>query len=127
MRGWTPAIDVWSIGTVAAELYMGDILFHSQSLQESLAAIYSLCGRFPLEMIPKHLGRYFDEEGNVWNADELIQRQTAPKQHQVNKLLLKDIFRKEDFHLANVVRSMLMINPEARASMAEVVRSPFFN
>lgn len=46
-----PKIDVWSLGTVAAELLTGNVLFQNQSVPTMLIRMTSILGPVPVNML----------------------------------------------------------------------------
>mmetsp|Transcript_31358 Transcript_31358/g.37312 ORF Transcript_31358/g.37312 Transcript_31358/m.37312 type:complete len:300 (+) Transcript_31358:499-1398(+) len=49
--GWSTPSDLWSLGCILAELYIGELLFETHDNDEHLALIERIVGRFPPMMI----------------------------------------------------------------------------
>lgn len=49
--GWTYPVDVWSIGCILVELYMGQALFQTHENLEHLAMMQRILGPIPEEVV----------------------------------------------------------------------------
>jgi len=129
--GWDPRIDVWSLGCIAAELFLGEYLLPSSSLQESCAVIGAVCGRFPLEMIPPHLNGYFEADGEPRELHDILSMQEAADPfypaHLRERRRLEQIFPPKARTLATACSRMLAIDPRLRCSSEEALRLPFLS
>ena len=72
--GWSYAVDMWSMGCILVELWTGEVLFgigpsQADNTLAHLAAIHSLLGPFPLEMV--HRARANGLEGSLFPADAM--------------------------------------------------------
>jgi len=49
--GWNESSDMWSVGCILVELYVGELLFQARSDLEHLAIMTRIIGQFPAEML----------------------------------------------------------------------------
>lgn len=122
----TYKIDLWSLGCVVAEMYLGMPLFPGQNEIHLLHLIQERLGEIPDELIqqsPKGIGFFFDDFGNLMNENLFCILHRLP----INKLRLPKITLKEMIFLIpdnsqenklvlfNIIRKLLEINPEKRS------------
>ena len=68
--GWSFPSDIWSVGCIIAEIYLGELLFQTHEELEHLALMERLLGGagrgFPLKMVnhSKYKDKYFKVEGD---------------------------------------------------------------
>lgn len=139
-------IDIWSIGCVAAELYLNFVPFGCDTDFDCVHAIAALLGPIDPDMVilSSVWWKYFDVSpyGFSYKADPytvLIQRHSNPSVFttgSLHKYLLKDYIRlrkvPRDDEENNLIESftdlvlrMLTINPEQRISANQALQHPF--
>lgn len=121
--GWAKGIDVWSLGTVAMELYLncnGGHFVPSHSVQDSIAIVGTLCGPFDTTMVPRHLSKFFDADGYLWDAESIIP--TVPQKHVQDRLCLSELFSKCDERFEKLMTRMLTISPSERITAAAALQ-----
>lgn len=126
----TTAIDVWSFGCIAFELYFGVPLFYGENNLNMLQLMQIRLDKFPAEVIRNSpcSKDYFDENGNVKGVENVKERILF-----TSKKLLQIIFSKptnqeealENFY--DLVKSCLEINPEKRISFNDITNHDFLN
>jgi len=123
--GWSMPSDLWSLGCIIAELYLGELLFATHDNIEHLALIERIIGRFPLDMIRRSttLGStVFDSFG--WHAMDLPPSSAT---HVKKSVPLEAIVTDQDKSsgLVNLLRQLLTIDPAIRASAGEALKANF--
>jgi len=123
--GWSMPSDLWSIGCILAELYQGELLFATHDNTEHLALIERIVGPFPRAMLRRAknvaiVDAAFDSGGShrmerVLRADQLSYvKRTAP----LESILAYD----EDAWFLRLLRRILVIDPDERATARECLR-----
>lgn len=112
--GWAKGIDVWSVGTVAMELYLNcnGHFVPSHSVQDSIAIVGALVGPFDTSMVPGHLVKFFDSDGNLWDAESIVPN--VPQRHVTERRALHELFPKSDERFQKLITKMLKISPSER-------------
>ncbi|VEN44410.1 unnamed protein product [Callosobruchus maculatus] len=65
--GWSQPCDVWSIGCILFELYLGITLFQTHDNREHLAMMQRILGEIPLRMARKTKTKYFYRGKLEWD------------------------------------------------------------
>ena len=127
--GWGYASDLWSVGCIIAELYRGELLFATHDNAEHLALMERAAGPFPLECLDRSTNSLtrenFDTRG--WHKIGAV---LSPRSiEHVRKMatiemLVDECDRRSG--LGQLLRSLLTIDPNRRATAREALRSPFF-
>lgn len=65
--GWAQPCDVWSIGCIMFELYMGITLFQTHDNREHLAMMERILGTVPYRMGRRTKTKYFYHGRLDWN------------------------------------------------------------
>lgn len=65
--GWTQPCDVWSIGCIMFELYLGITLFQTHDNREHLAMMERILGTVPYKMARKTKTKYFYHGKLEWD------------------------------------------------------------
>ena len=123
--GWSMPSDLWSIGCILAELYQGELLFATHDNIEHLALIERVIGPFPRKMQKRAkntdlVDEAFDSSGShrmdrVLPADQLSYvKRIAP----LDSIIAYD----EDAWFLWLLRRILVINPDERATAQECLR-----
>lgn len=125
--GWSQPCDVWSVGTIIFEFYMGITMFQTHDNREHLAMMERILGPIPQRMIKKsRKQKYFHHCKLDWEKSS-----SAGKYVRENcKPMLGYIHKKDDpehLKLFDLIARMLEYDPAKRISMAEAVNHPFFD
>lgn len=122
--GWSLPSDLWSAGCILAELYTGELLFATHDNLEHLALMEKIIGPFPRRILKraKHsqvAAKAFDSNGR----HRLIHVLPSESVSYVRKQEpLESIIREEDGRFLQLLRRILLIDPDERASAHECVR-----
>jgi len=65
--GWAQPCDIWSIGCIAFELYLGFTLFQTHDNREHLAMMEKILGPLPTSMVRRTKTKYFQGGRLLWD------------------------------------------------------------
>uniref|UniRef100_A0A8C8VNW0 dual-specificity kinase n=1 Tax=Pelusios castaneus TaxID=367368 RepID=A0A8C8VNW0_9SAUR len=123
--GWSQPCDVWSIGCILIEYYLGFTVFQTHDSKEHLAMMERLLGPLPTHMIKKSRKHYFQHDQLDWDehssAGRYVRRRCKP---------LKELMHCHDSdhqNLFDLVRKMLEYDPAKRITLDEALQHPFFD
>ncbi|KAI1289313.1 Serine/threonine-protein kinase Doa [Halotydeus destructor] len=123
--GWNQACDVWSIGCILFELYLGITLFQTHDNREHLAMMERILGPIPTRMCRKTKTRYFTHGRLNWDEKSSAGRYVRENCKSLRRYMLSD---NEDHRLLfDLVQRMLDYDPESRISVGDTIRHPFFD
>lgn len=118
---YTPAIDMWSLGCILAELYTGYPLFPGESEKEQLALIMEVCGAPPKAVLMQgsRTKLFFTEENKVVGGNSKgLQRVPGSK-------TLEQSLRCEDKLFMDFLKGCLDWNKETRLTPIEGLQHPW--
>ncbi|XP_074858239.1 dual specificity protein kinase CLK1 [Carettochelys insculpta] len=123
--GWSQPCDVWSIGCILIEYYLGFTVFPTHDSKEHLAMMERILGPLPIHMIQKTRKRkYFHRNQLDWDehssAGRYVSRRCKP---------LKEFMLCQDSDHANLfdlIQKMLEYDPARRITLEEALSHPFF-
>ncbi|KAL1464512.1 hypothetical protein WDU94_004151 [Cyamophila willieti] len=122
--GWAQPCDVWSIGCIIFELYLGITLFQTHDNREHLAMMERILGTIPYRMARKTKTKYFYHGKLDWD-----EKSTGGRYVRENcKPLHRYIQAEDDEHrqLFDLISKMLEYEPSERITLTEALRHPFF-
>jgi len=122
--GWAQPCDVWSVGCIMFELYLGFTLFQTHDNREHLAMMEKILGPFPQAMTRRTKTKYFNNGRLIWEDHT-----SAGKYVRENCKVLKKYQQtdgEDHENLFDLIQSMLIYDPSERISLDEVLRHPFF-
>jgi serine/threonine protein kinase len=122
--GWSTPSDLWSAGCILAELYLGDLLFPTHDNQEHLALIEKIVSPFPTQILNRAKNSKLVEETFNSSGRHRVDRVLPPERAAyVSKMLpLESMILPEDRRFLDLIRMLLVINPDDRASAQTCVR-----
>ncbi|KAH7728278.1 Protein kinase [Aphelenchoides avenae] len=122
--GWAQPCDVWSIGCIMFELYMGITLFQTHDNREHLAMMERILGSIPYRMGKRSKTKYFYHGRLDWNektsAGQYVRENCKPlhRYMQSNEAEHRELF--------DLVQRMLEYEPSQRITLAEALKHPYF-
>lgn len=126
---WSYPSDLWSAGCIIAELYTGHLLFQTHDNSEHLALMEKTCGKFRRDLLDgatSSLAREcFDSRG--WHRLKGVLSSRSAEHvrgaKQIERLVsLSD----RATGLAELLGSLLMLDPKERATAGRALRCRFF-
>ncbi|GLD94222.1 hypothetical protein PINS_up002833 [Pythium insidiosum] len=113
------SIDMWSIGCVFAELYIGHPLFQGKTELEQITKIFDLCGTPTTDSWPDYRflplsSKFVPEKRKERRLREYLLREVSAR---------KRIFPKGALEL---IESLLVLDPEQRLTAADSLKSLYF-
>ncbi|CAI7915288.1 unnamed protein product [Closterium sp. NIES-53] len=106
-----PAVDMWSVGCIFAELLIGKPILPGKSEIEQLGLIFQLCGT--------------PDESN-WPGCSKLPYMQQHKSDRVLKRRVRDIFRNVDKHALDLLDKMLTLDPNKRLSAKDALDAEYF-
>ena len=124
--GWAQPCDVWSIGCILFELYLGYTLFQTHDNREHLAMMERILGPLPTRMVHITKTKYFPGGRLDWSD-----RSSAGRYVRDNcRPLRRHLQRPDDDHhlrLFDLIESMLVHEPSERITLGRALRHPVFD
>ncbi|XP_023726092.1 dual specificity protein kinase CLK2 isoform X2 [Cryptotermes secundus] len=123
--GWSQPCDVWSIGCIIFELYLGITLFQTHDNREHLAMMERILGPIPYRMARKTKTKYFYHGKLDWDekssAGRYVRENCKPLHRYQNT-------EDEDHRqLFDLIARMLEYEPSSRLTLGEALHHPFFD
>ncbi|XP_046979802.1 LOW QUALITY PROTEIN: uncharacterized protein LOC124545026 [Schistocerca americana] len=123
--GWAQPCDVWSIGCIIFELYLGITLFQTHDNREHLAMMERILGPIPYRMARKTKTKYFYHGKLDWDEKSSAGRYVRENCKPLHRYQHSD--DEDHRQLFDLVSRMLEYEPSARITLAEAMRHPFFD
>ncbi|XP_064090537.1 dual specificity protein kinase CLK2-like isoform X1 [Macrobrachium nipponense] len=123
--GWQQPCDVWSIGCIMFELYLGITLFQTHDNREHLAMMERILGPIPYRMGRKTRTKYFYHGKLDWDEKSSDGRYVR---ENCKPLRSYQTSSDEDHRLLfDLITKMLEYEPDQRITLGEALRHPFFD
>ncbi|CAK9205731.1 unnamed protein product [Sphagnum troendelagicum] len=108
---YSPAVDMWSVGCIFAELLHGKPILPGKHESEQLAKIWDLCGS--------------PDEVNWPGVSRLqLYNQLKPERHKHRRV--KDVFKHFDWHALDLLERMLTLDPLQRITARDALDTEYF-
>lgn len=123
--GWSQPCDVWSIGCIIFELYLGITLFQTHDNREHLAMMERILGPIPHRMARKTKTKYFYHGKLDWDEKSSAGRYVRENCKPLHRYQNGD----DDDHrqLFDLIARMLEYEPSSRLTLGEALHHPFFD
>ncbi|XP_012283060.1 serine/threonine-protein kinase Doa isoform X6 [Orussus abietinus] len=122
--GWSQPCDVWSIGCILFEIYLGITLFQTHDNREHLAMMERILGTIPTRMARKTKTKYFYHGKLVWNDKSSAGRYVRDNCKPLHRYMLSD--EEEHRQLFDLMQRMLEYEPAQRITLKDALAHPFF-
>jgi len=124
--GWSQPCDVWSIGCILFELYLGFTLFQTHDNTEHLAMMERILGPIPYRMAKRtRKTKYFYRGRLDWDERSSAGRYVRENCKPLRRYILCD--DEEHRELINLIEYMLEYEPDRRVTLAKALEHPFFD
>jgi len=123
--GWAQPCDIWSIGCIAFELYLGFTLFQTHDNREHLAMMEKILGPLPTSMVRRTKTKYFQAGRLLWDEHSSAGKYVRENCKPIKNYQQSDVEDHEN--LFNLIKAMLIYEPNDRISLDQVLRHPFFD
>ncbi|XP_015116499.1 dual specificity protein kinase CLK2 isoform X1 [Diachasma alloeum] len=123
--GWSQPCDVWSIGCILFELYLGITLFQTHDNREHLAMMERILGTIPHRMARKTKTKYFYHGKLDWNDNSSAGRYVRDNCKPLHRYLLCE--DEEHRQLFDLIQHMLDYEPSQRITLKDALSHPFFD
>ncbi|XP_028154272.1 dual specificity protein kinase CLK2-like isoform X2 [Diabrotica virgifera virgifera] len=122
--GWSQPCDVWSIGCILFELYLGITLFQTHDNREHLAMMQRIIGEIPISMAKRTKTRYFYKGKLEWDEKSAAGRYVKNNCKHLSKY--KQSEESDHNTLFDLIFRMLEYDPAERISLRDALLHPFF-
>ncbi|KAM7362466.1 CDC like kinase darkener of apricot isoform 5-T5 [Cochliomyia hominivorax] len=123
--GWSQPCDVWSIGCILFELYLGITLFQTHDNREHLAMMERILGQIPYRMARKTKTKYFYHGKLDWDEKSSAGRYVRDHCKPLFRYQMSD--SEDHCELFDLIKKMLDYEPSQRITLGEALRHPFFD
>lgn len=132
----TTKVDIWSLGCLALELFIGNPLFAADNSMKLLHLITKYIGPLPAELIDLsiHHDMYFDDNDNLLPETLFCRRQgidlsrswdvVSPSIQNLKEIFQPDL-NPENASLYDLVSHTIDVNPDTRYSAQDVLNHKF--
>ncbi|XP_053321359.1 dual specificity protein kinase CLK4-like isoform X2 [Spea bombifrons] len=124
--GWSQPCDVWSIGCILIEYYLGLTVFQTHDSKEHLAMMERILGPLPLHMIKETRKRkYFCRDRLDWDEHSSAGRYVRRRCKPLKELMLSN--HRDHQELFDLIQKMLEYDPTKRITLEAALKHTFFN
>ncbi|KAL7024560.1 hypothetical protein ACKWTF_013107 [Chironomus riparius] len=122
--GWAQPCDVWSIGCIMFELYLGITLFQTHDNREHLAMMERILGTIPYRMARKTKTKYFYHGKLDWDDKSSAGRYVRDHCKPLHRYVMSET--PDHLQLFDLIRKMLDYDPATRITLDQALRHPYF-
>ncbi|XP_071800385.1 uncharacterized protein [Asterias amurensis] len=110
-----PEIDVWSVGCILAELYLGEPLFFAVTKDELLDKMVTSLGPLPIHIFQR--GKFYSEyQRYIGKPQSMLETQSK---------LFSRLTGLRDYNFGSFILAFLQYNPSDRISVSDAFLHPF--
>ncbi|XP_030030984.2 dual specificity protein kinase lkh1 isoform X2 [Manduca sexta] len=120
--GWSQPCDVWSIGCIMFELYLGITLFQTHDNREHLAMMERILGPIPYRMARKTRTKYFYHGKLDWDEKSSAGRYVRENCKPLLRYMQSN--SEEARQLFELIARMLDYEPTQRITLRDALRHP---
>ncbi|VDN90766.1 unnamed protein product [Brugia pahangi] len=120
--GWSQPCDVWSIGCILFELYLGITLFQTHDNREHLAMMERILGTLPYRMCRKT--KYFYHGRLDWNEKTQAGQYVRDNCKPLSRYMKSN--DPEDVELFDIISEMLTYEPSQRITLGSALDHRYF-
>ncbi|XP_017575783.1 dual specificity protein kinase CLK4b isoform X1 [Pygocentrus nattereri] len=123
--GWNQACDVWSLGCILIEYYLGLTLFQTHDSKEHLAMMERVLGPIPVHLLQKTGKQHYVYHDKLdWDehtsSGRYVRKHCKPlKQYMSSKSSVHE-------QLFDLLQKMMEYDVSKRITLEEAIRHPFF-
>uniref|UniRef100_A0A8C5QG97 dual-specificity kinase n=1 Tax=Leptobrachium leishanense TaxID=445787 RepID=A0A8C5QG97_9ANUR len=123
--GWSQPCDVWSIGCILIEYYLGLTVFQTHDSKEHLAMMERILGPLPLHMIQQTRKRkYFYHDRLDWDEHSSAGHYVRKRCKPLKELMYCN--QQDHVELFDLIHKMLEYDPNQRITLDDAMKHPFF-
>lgn len=124
--GWSHPCDVWSIGCILFELYVGFTLFQTHDNTEHLAMMERILGSIPKSMAKRtRKTKYFRRGKLDWDERSSAGRYVRDNCKPLKRYMLSD--EQDHRDLIDLIEQMLIYEPDKRITLGKSLEHAFFD
>ncbi|KAG8430025.1 hypothetical protein GDO86_018627 [Hymenochirus boettgeri] len=124
--GWNQPCDVWSVGCIIFEYYVGFTLFQTHDNREHLAMMERILGPVPSRMVRKTRKQKYFYHGRLdWDESTSAGRYVRENCKPLRRYITSE--SQEHHQLFDLIEEMLEYEPSKRITLGESLKHPFFN
>jgi CDC-like kinase len=122
--GWAQPCDVWSIGCILFELYLGITLFQTHDNREHLAMMERILGPIPYRMCRKTKTKYFYHGRLDWDEKSSAGRYVRENCKPFHRYMMSE--DEDHRQLFDLISRMLEYEPTQRITLTDALDHQFF-
>ncbi|KAI5096785.1 CDC-like kinase 4b isoform 1 [Silurus meridionalis] len=123
--GWNQACDVWSLGCILIEYYLGLTLFQTHDSREHLAMMERVLGPIPAHMLQQTRKRHYVHHGKLdWDECSSSGRYVRKHCKPLKQYMSSKSWEHEQFF--DLLQKMMEYDVSKRITLEEAIKHPFF-
>ncbi|RXN29151.1 dual specificity kinase CLK4-like isoform X1 [Labeo rohita] len=123
--GWRHSCDVWSVGCILIEYYLGSTLFQTHDSKEHLAMMERVLGPIPTHMLQKTRKRYVHHDKLDWDVHSSSGRYVRKQCKPLRQYLVSG--SSDHVQLFDLIERMLEYDVSKRITLDEAIKHPFLD
>ncbi|KAM3866548.1 dual specificity protein kinase CLK4-like [Diretmus argenteus] len=124
--GWDHSCDVWSLGCILIEYYLGATLFQTHDSKEHLAMMERVLGPIPTNLLQKtRKRRYVHRYKLDWDVHSSSGRYVRKHCKPLKQYMLSQC--EDHQQLFDLIEKMMEYDPAKRLSLDQALQHPFFS